>query len=278
MSDNDIDASELAKWDPAFTAQANKLVAPIINRWFRVEVRALESIPPTGGVLLVSNHSGGALTPDPLVFRPGLLRHIRVPPPALHPRPLWRVLHHAAQILGRFGTIHANPENAAKALHSGAAVLVYPGGDYDVYRPTLSQNVIDFNGRTGYVKVAIETGCRFSPRGGWRFLYLQVCRILIKWRSGFFLIFGADPRTVRLYANFKIRGLLRRPMPLQPLFEQRAAGRPVVRFSPKGRTCMAHLPANRLAARSRSSPALILALPVNATSSSRKNSTWRGTL
>ena len=164
MSDNDIDASELAKWDPAFTAQANKLVAPIINRWFRVEVRALESIPPTGGVLLVSNHSGGALTPDPLVFRPGLLRHIRVPPPALHPRPLWRVLHHAAQILGRFGTIHANPENAAKALHSGAAVLVYPGGDYDAYRPTLSQNVIDFNGRTGYVKVAVETGCRFSPR------------------------------------------------------------------------------------------------------------------
>jgi len=44
------------------------------------------------------------------------------------------------------------------------------------------------------------------------------------------------------------------------------------------RSCMAHLPANRLAARSRSSPALILALPVNATSSSRKNSTWRGTL
>src|SRR6516162_243348 len=36
--------------------------------------------------------------------------------------------------------------------------------------------------------------------------------------------------------------------------------------------------ANRLAASSRSSPALILALPVNATSSSQKNSTCRGTL
>jgi 1-acyl-sn-glycerol-3-phosphate acyltransferase len=278
MSDNDIDASELARWDPAFTAQANKLVAPIINRWFRVEVRGLESVPPTGGVLLVSNHSGGALTPDPLVFGPAYYDRFG------YHRPLYILAHYGVFFtplrgyLGRIGAIHANPENAAKALHSGAAVLVYPGGDYDAYRPTLSQNVIDFNGRTGYVKVAVETGCRFSPRGGWRFLYLQVCRILIKWRSGFFLIFGADPRTVRLYANFKIRGLLRRPMPLQPLFEQRAAGRPVVRFSPKGRTCMAHLPANRLAARSRSSPALILALPVNATSSSRKNSTWRGTL
>jgi hypothetical protein len=34
-----------------------------------------------------------------------------------------------------------------------------------------------------------------------------------------FLIFVADPTTVRLYTNFKIRGLLRSPMPLQPLFE-----------------------------------------------------------
>jgi 1-acyl-sn-glycerol-3-phosphate acyltransferase len=48
-------------------------------------------------------------------------------------------------------------------LHSGAVVLVYPGGDYDAFRPTLSQNVIDFNGRTGYAKVAIETGVPIVP-------------------------------------------------------------------------------------------------------------------
>jgi hypothetical protein len=164
MSDNDIDASELARWDPAFTAQANKLVAPIINRWFRVEVRGLESVPPTGGVLLVSNHSGGALTPDPLVFGPAYYDRFG------YHRPLYILAHYGVFFtplrgyLGRIGAIHANPENAAKALHSGAAVLVYPGGDYDAYRPTLSQNVIDFNGRSGYVKVAIETGCRFSLR------------------------------------------------------------------------------------------------------------------
>jgi 1-acyl-sn-glycerol-3-phosphate acyltransferase len=59
MSNNDIDNAELAKWDPTFTAQAKKIVAPVINRWFRAEVRGLESIPAAGPVLMVSNHSGG---------------------------------------------------------------------------------------------------------------------------------------------------------------------------------------------------------------------------
>ena len=163
MSDNDIDNTELAKWDPTFTALAKKLVAPIINRYFRVEVRGLESIPPAGGVLLVSNHSGGALTPDPLVFAPAFYDTFG------YDRPLYILAHYGVfftplrSYLGRIGAVHASPENAAKALYSGAAVLVYPGGDYDAYRPTLSQNVIDFEGRTGYVRIAIETGVPIVP-------------------------------------------------------------------------------------------------------------------
>jgi hypothetical protein len=142
MSANDIDNTELAKWDPTFTAQAKKLVAPIINRWFRVEVRGLESLPPAGGVLVVSNHSGGALTPDPLVFGPAYYDMFG------YDRPLYILAHYGVfftplrRYLGRIGTIHASPENAAKALHSGAVVLVYPGGDYDAYRPTHSQIVV----------------------------------------------------------------------------------------------------------------------------------------
>jgi 1-acyl-sn-glycerol-3-phosphate acyltransferase len=163
MSATDTDAPELAKWDPEFTALANKLVAPIVNRWFRVEVRGLESVPSSGGVLLVSNHSGGALTPDPLVFGPAFYDAFG------YDRPLYILAHYGVfftplrSYLGRIGAIHASPDNAAKALHSGAAVLVYPGGDYDAYRPTLRQNVIDFNGRTGYVRLAIETGAPIVP-------------------------------------------------------------------------------------------------------------------
>lgn len=63
----------------------------------------------------------------------------------------------------RAGVIEASRENAAKALRDGAIVLVFPGGDYDSYRPTFTENVIDFNGRTGYVRTAVETGVPIVP-------------------------------------------------------------------------------------------------------------------
>ncbi len=163
MSDKAIASCELDRWDPAFIARALKLAAPIVNGWFRVEMRGLTAIPPAGGALLVSNHSGGALTPDPLVFGPAFYNTFG------YQRPLYILAHYGVFFtplrgyLGRLGAVHANPENAAKALRSGAAVLVYPGGDYDAYRPTRSQNVIDFNGRTGYVRIAVETGVPIVP-------------------------------------------------------------------------------------------------------------------
>ena len=48
-------------------------------------------------------------------------------------------------------------------MRSGAVVLVFPGGDYDSYRSTFSENKIDFGGRTGYVRTAIETGVPIVP-------------------------------------------------------------------------------------------------------------------
>jgi 1-acyl-sn-glycerol-3-phosphate acyltransferase len=65
--------------------------------------------------------------------------------------------------LRRIGFIRANHENAASALRSDGIVVVFPGGDYDAYRPTSTQNVIDFGGRTGYVRAAIEAGVPIVP-------------------------------------------------------------------------------------------------------------------
>ena len=42
-------------------------------------------------------------------------------------------------------------------------MLVYPGGDYDVCRPTLKENVIDFDGRTGYITSALEANVPIVP-------------------------------------------------------------------------------------------------------------------
>ncbi len=112
---------------------------------------------------MVSNHSGGISTPDVLVFAPAFYDKFG------YDRPVYTLAHYGVFIgplsgwLHRIGVIEASRENAAAALHSGAAVLFFPGGDYDVYRPTSSANTIDFNGRKGYVRTAIETGVPIVP-------------------------------------------------------------------------------------------------------------------
>ena len=163
MSNNEIDHPEIAKWDPVFTELLINAVTPVINRWFRPEVRGLETFPSAGGALLVSNHSGGVLTPDWNILAPALYRKFG------YDRPLYTLAHYGVFFtpfrasLGRLGVIHASQENAAEALRSDAIVLVFPGGDYDAFRPTLRQNVIDFGGRTGYVTTAMQAGVPIVP-------------------------------------------------------------------------------------------------------------------
>ncbi|HUQ00073.1 MAG TPA: hypothetical protein VM093_06400, partial [Aeromicrobium sp.] len=52
---------------------------------------------------------------------------------------------------------------AHEVLASGAVTIVFPGGDYDSFRPTLQANVIDFDGRTGYIRTALEAGVPIVP-------------------------------------------------------------------------------------------------------------------
>ncbi len=163
MAGNDLAPHEMASWDPAFTELLINAVTPVVNRWFRPEVRGLENFPSTGGALMVSNHSGGVLTPDWNVLAPALYARFG------YDRPLYTLAHYGVfftpfrAALGRLGVIHANQENAGEALRSGAVVLDFPGGDYDAFRPTMSQNVIDFGGRTGYVRAALGAGVPIVP-------------------------------------------------------------------------------------------------------------------
>jgi 1-acyl-sn-glycerol-3-phosphate acyltransferase len=163
VSGNEIDLQEIAKWDPLFTKLLINAVTPVINRWFRPEVRGLENFPSAGGALLVSNHSGGLLTPDWNVVAPAFYGKFG------YDRPLYTVAHYGVfftpfrAALGRLGVIHASRENAGEVLRSGAVVLAFPGGDYDAFRPTLNQDVIDFGGRTGYVRTALEAGVPIVP-------------------------------------------------------------------------------------------------------------------
>ena len=162
MSSSDARRTESAKWDPGLVEKTMGVLRPFLKLYHRSEVRGLESFPP-GGALVVSNHSGGIFPMDVPVFALGFYDTFG------YDRPVFTLSHDmvltgpTADFFIKNGFIRANHENADEALRSGGVVVVFPGGDYDVYRPTFSANKIDFDGRTGYVKAAINAGVPIVP-------------------------------------------------------------------------------------------------------------------
>jgi 1-acyl-sn-glycerol-3-phosphate acyltransferase len=164
MSDDAVGEAEFARYSPSVTRFVAQRAAPLLRRWYRAETHGLDAFPASGGALVVSNHSGGMFTPDVLLFGSAYYERF-----GYHDRPLITLAHYGVvmgplgDLMPRVGVIEASRENAAAALESGAVVLVFPGGDYDSYRPTMSDSVIDFNGRTGYVRTAIAARVPIVP-------------------------------------------------------------------------------------------------------------------
>jgi len=152
---------------------------PLMERWsayFDGEVRGFDRLPADGPMLLVGNHSGGVLVPDTAIFFAAWYRERGLGSPliglafdAAFGIPWFRTL------MRRIGEVPASRRNAACALDTGAAVLVYPGGDRDAFRPWTERNRVDFDGRTGFVELALRKGVPVVPvvaHGGHHSLYI----------------------------------------------------------------------------------------------------------
>ncbi len=158
-----IPRADLDERDSDYIREHLPMLWLMASIWFRGEVRGLGNIPESGPVLLVGNHSGGNLTPDTIVFTLAFNTYFGVE------RAFYQLAHNlvlsmpALAQLRKFGTVAASPENARKALESGAALLVYPGGDYEVHRPSWQRHRVDFGGRKGFIRLAIEEDVPIVP-------------------------------------------------------------------------------------------------------------------
>jgi 1-acyl-sn-glycerol-3-phosphate acyltransferase len=158
-----VPAADLDERDPDYIREKLPGLWLLASVWFRGEVRGLGNIPDEGPVLLVGNHSGGNLTPDTTVFTLAFSAYFGVE------RKFFQLAHNLVLsmpglgFLRRFGTVAASPENAEKALADGAALLVYPGGDFEVHRPTWESGRVDFGGRRGFVRLALRHDVPIVP-------------------------------------------------------------------------------------------------------------------
>ncbi len=149
--------------DPEFIRRQLPLWWLLATLYFRAEVKGFERVPD-GPVLFVGNHSGGALTPDTIVFMLAHNTYFSVE------RPLHALAHNMVTSLPglgpfvkKLGVITAAQKNAHEALERGANVLVYPGGDVEVFRPWTKRHTIDFDGRKGFLRLAHEANVPIVP-------------------------------------------------------------------------------------------------------------------
>jgi 1-acyl-sn-glycerol-3-phosphate acyltransferase len=150
--------------DPEYIRRTLPGITLLTRAYHRCEVRGLDNIPAEGPVLLVGNHSGGILIVDTFIFSQAFYSHFGS----------MREFHQLAHdlvfrvpgtraLLARWGTVPASPENMARALERGSALLVYPGGDEETYRPSWESSKIHFAGRKGFARLALEHDVPIVP-------------------------------------------------------------------------------------------------------------------
>jgi len=149
--------------DPGYIRETLPALRAWSDLYFRAEVSGLENIPEDAPVLLVGNHSGGTLIADTFVFAQHFYDHFG-PDRRFH-----QLAHDVAAkspllgLIRRYGVVPASHDNARAAFDLGAPVLVYPGGDYETFRPSWHSDQIEFGGRQGFIKLALERDVPIVP-------------------------------------------------------------------------------------------------------------------
>lgn len=210
--------------NPKIIEQLMPFFGWVYQDYFRVQTDGWENIPKTGKVLLIGSHNGGLAAPDTVMMTYDWFRQFgthRLAYALMEPK-IWQFLPALARLATQVGTIQPDPNLVRAALRRGAAVLIYPGGVKDVFRPHSLRNKIYFHGHKGFIKLALQEEVPIIPfisHGAHSTLiifadiYPQLQQ-LHKW--GLPWLWGVDPTVFPLYLGLPW-GIGVGPLPNIPL-------------------------------------------------------------
>ena len=131
--------------------------------YHRAAIFGADRIPTSGGCVVVSNH--GRLDFDCFILMRLILTECgRLP--RLMADHMWFRLPVVDRIFRTAGALDGTRENAARLLEQDEIVLTYPGGVREIMESRFRREHIDWDGRQGFARIALEAGVPVIPIAG----------------------------------------------------------------------------------------------------------------
>ncbi|MDM8538763.1 lysophospholipid acyltransferase family protein, partial [Desulfobacterales bacterium HSG17] len=158
---NSSDPNEVQEVDHRFLKQVLPLIK-LLKFYFRGEVEGVETVPD-GKALIVGNHNAGTTFLEPYIM--GLEWYKMRPDdlPYFLTHDLLVSLPIIKNLLVKTMAIRAASETSLQALKQNKKIAVYPGGNYEAFRPYSERHIVDFGGHKGFVKIALKAGAPIIP-------------------------------------------------------------------------------------------------------------------
>jgi 1-acyl-sn-glycerol-3-phosphate acyltransferase len=138
-------------------------IAPFIDL-SRPYVSGLEMLPADGRFLLVGNHTqfiGGEVLLIPHFVRRAI--NVRVRP--LADRRFGQQRGFGRDLMTAYGGVVGSPETARELMRHNETILVFPGGGREIAKFKGEEYHLNWNGRSGFARIAVENDYQIVPVG-----------------------------------------------------------------------------------------------------------------
>ena len=146
--------------DPEYFKSVAGFFLKLGRAYFRSSITGLKHIPRKGPALIVSNH--GVLALETPFFVAEIFRGTKRIPRAVGDHFIWKIPLLRERVL-RAGVVDGNRGTALKLLKHGELAVVYPEGARGGAKTWGQRYGLDWTGRYGFIKVALEANVPILP-------------------------------------------------------------------------------------------------------------------